>query len=70
MITSIEGRSCQYEGCTAPATQIACGRKYLGAPGHPGPGVYCHAHAVVVAEEGRPEYQDNCPNCGCLYGIN
>jgi len=71
MITTIEGR-CQYEGCYAPATHIACGRELFGyeQTGHPEPGCYCRTHALFVAEEAHPEYTNLCPNCGCTSGVN
>ncbi len=71
MITEIKGK-CQFEGCEAIATHIACGRQYDrdAVKGHPTPGCYCEKHATAVADEHNPEYLDNCPNCGCLFGIN
>lgn len=63
---------CQYDGCTAPATDIACGKTGYSdeRPGHPFPAYYCNAHARVVADERSPEYVDFCPNCGCMFGVN
>lgn len=73
MIVLIEGQ-CQFEKCTATATHIACGRKYdwdeSDVHYHPTPNVYCEKHARVVADEHSPEYIDNCPNCGCMFGVN
>lgn len=68
MITKIEGK-CQYEGCEAAATDIACGRSFGRRKGH-GLGCYCFAHACMVAEEESPEYTNTCPNCGCMSGVN
>lgn len=62
VITKIEGK-CQYEGCEADATAIAIGRV------HP-LGCFCEAHAMAVSEEGKPEYEVGCPNCGCYFGVN
>ena len=72
MIVKITG-ACQYEGCEKPAEFIASGRRaYESAPreGHHDVGFYCGEHAMVVEREGDPEYTDECPNCGCLFGCN
>ena len=67
------GAQCEYEGCTAPAETLASGRSYwdsgTGTPGH-GVGVYCVNHAGLVVDEGHPEYDHTCPNCGCVSGVN
>jgi hypothetical protein len=68
MITKIEGK-CQYEGCDLDAEFIAAGRPHRAESGHP-VGVYCATHADKVADEGHPEYNDECPNCGCHFGVN
>ena len=74
MITKIEG-ICAWKGCTEPATLIACGRTNWSdetnrSKGHPIPACYCKDHAFTVSEEGNPEYGNECPNCGCLHGVN
>lgn len=71
MITKIEGK-CQYEGCDQPATHIACGRKSYDpeSPHHENAGVYCEPHANDVSGERWPEYTADCPNCGCVSGVN
>ena len=67
MIVKISGK-CSFEGCEKPAEFIACGRELR--PGHPKPACYCRDHADKVANEGYPEYDDTCPNCSCLFGVN
>ncbi len=70
---SDEKKICAFEGCDKEATTFACGRDrdYYGAgPYHPTPAYYCDKHAVQVADEGSPEYHNNCPACGCLHGVN
>lgn len=64
MITEVSGQ-CQYENCTEAATSIACGRHY-----HADVGCYCDKHADLVVDENCPEYHENCPNCGCRFGVN
>ena len=66
----MKGSLCEHEDCDRPATAIACGRRYGNLPGHPEPGVYCELHANEVVGEGSPEYVDDCPNCGCGFGVN
>jgi hypothetical protein len=68
MIIKIEG-NCQYEDCDKPATCIAQGRSYSWSKGHD-LGLYCEHHADIVSDENSPEYQVDCPNCGCLFGVN
>lgn len=72
MITEVPpDTQCQFDECEQPATEIACGRDGCGdRKGHPEPGVYCKAHADVIANENNPEYWDQCPNCGCRFGVN
>lgn len=68
-----KGPTCEYEGCERPATEIAAGRKSYSECSekrHGGVGVYCSVHALMVADEGRPEYTVDCPNCGCAFGVN
>ena len=66
----VEGCQCAFEGCTAEATGIACGRKLFGdSPGHPEPDGYCEKHAKIVSSEREPEYVETCPNCGCTFGV-
>ena len=67
MIGEIKGK-CQYEGCEQLAVTIAQGRSGYekGLP----LGLYCEAHARIVADQGSPEYIGSCPNCGCQFGIN
>lgn len=74
MITKIEG-TCQYEGCDQPATRIASGQRSYRLhkklePGQYPTGCYCDDHAYKVVDFDHPEYHDNCPNCGCLFGVN
>lgn len=61
--------TCAFEGCTAPATQLAVGREYLGRPGHTTVAMYCQTHVDIVTAEGDPEYREDCPNCGCEFGV-
>ena len=62
---------CQWEGCYETATHIACGRwTCTGNGGHQIPGCYCKAHAQAVADEAYPEYTEECPNCGCKFGVH
>lgn len=58
---------CQYENCERTATHIAKGKLKL--KGHD-LGCYCAEHAKLVSHEGNPEYFEECPNCGCLFGVN
>lgn len=79
MITEITG-TCSFEGCTEPATHIAAGKRdhYSDTEhgeveawkGHEAPACYCEAHATIVADEGSPEFHSDCPNCGCIHGVN
>jgi len=55
--------TCQYEGCSKEAEEIACGRER-------GLGCFCEDHARIVTDEGNPEYTVGCPNCGCQFGVN
>lgn len=56
---------CEYEGCNKKAEILAMGRSK-----HPDIGKYCEYHAEQIVDEGFPEYNDCCPNCGLLHGIN
>lgn len=69
---SDEKKICAFEGCDKEATTFACGRTYHdeSVVYHPTPAWYCDGHANVVANEGWPEYFNNCPACGCLHGVN
>jgi len=64
---------CKYEGCKVKATAYAFRRnvrldkKDLGRFGI---NKYCSYHAAVVIEEGTPEYEVECPKCGCMFGVN
>lgn len=71
MIVEITGK-CAIEDCQSEAKFLACGRESYdeNRPGHPEPACYCELHAREVAEEQWPEYTDNCPNCGCMFGVN
>ena len=72
-MTSTLRRKCSFEDCTESATNLACGRywtQYNTKKGHPTPAWYCEKHADEVAEESDPEYTENCPNCGCRFGVN
>jgi hypothetical protein len=69
MIIEIKGK-CQYEGCNKNAKCIASGRSDYDGGGHQEVGVYCIDHARIVADERNPEYIDDCPNCGCMFGVN
>lgn len=68
MIIKIEG-ICQMEDCNKPATHIASGRQ-LYPGGHPDPACYCGDHSIDIADERSPEYNVECPNCNCLFGVN
>ncbi len=62
---------CEYEGCSEYADSLAVGRKgWVDSPAHPGVASYCTPHADMVAEEGSPEYVQDCPNCSCRFGVN
>lgn len=67
MIEFKQGDKCAFEGCTADAEFLACGR---GETGHPNPAPYCDTHGRMIADEDSPEYLNDCPNCGCLHGVN
>lgn len=62
-ITEVSGQ-CQYEDCTASATEIAANREWKGDTK-----VYCSKHAQIVVDDGCPEYKVSCPNCGCSFGV-
>ena len=72
IITKIKG-NCQYEGCDKPAEFIASGKeggyRRDGEVRH-GVGLFCKEHTAIVADEGSPEYIDECPNCHCVFGVN
>lgn len=65
-----KGDLCEYGtgSCHEPAVDIAHDRKRNSL------GVYCNAHARLVAydgpDAGHPEYKEQCPNCGCMFGTN
>jgi hypothetical protein len=71
MIIKIKGK-CAFENCDEDATAVVCGRESYpaGRHYHPKPACYCDKHAVEVVDEGWPEYDAKCPNCGCLFGVN
>ena len=71
MIIRVSG-TCSFEGCESQAEFIACGRATYDkeCPGHPTPACYCREHMDEVADELFPEYIDQCPNCGCMFGVN
>ena len=58
------GAKCQFPECTDPATQLARGYDKF-----PQVGAYCADHAGQVAKDGHPEYEVECPNCHCLFGV-
>lgn len=64
MIVRIHGL-CQWPDCTAEATSIAFARRTEKKPK-----LYCDKHAAIAADEGGPEYEVNCPNCDCQFGVN
>jgi hypothetical protein len=70
--TAAAAKTCAFENCEAPATELACGRKGFFDRGdsHPVPAHYCATHAKVVVGEQSPEYDAECPNCGCTFGVN
>ena len=73
-LTEITG-TCQYKDCDKPATIIATGQRSYNKDeplkkGQYGIGCYCADHASEVADYNCPEYHANCPNCGCLFGVN
>ena len=62
---------CYWEGCGEGATVFAAGRydrSYV-SNGH-GIGQWCALHASQVLNEGGPEYETDCPYCGCQFGVN
>lgn len=69
-IHDIGERTCQHEGCTERATHLAVGRDYGDTKGHTVAAFYCRKHAYEIADEGFPEYHHECPNCGCIQGVN
>ena len=62
------GTKCQFEGCDQPATDLATGRE--GSNYTYKLGAYCSDHAWEIAEIDSPEYNVDCPNCGCRFGVN
>lgn len=30
----------------------------------------CQSHIDEICDYGSPEYVENCPNCGCNFGVN
>lgn len=68
-----QGMKCQWPGCQEDATHLAaaCQSRYKPIPKDvPQAGYFCYAHAHKVANDGAPEYHDECPNCGCIHGVN
>lgn len=59
-----KGQKCEYKGCDRDAEYIAYSR-YLRQVG-----VYCDWHTTRVTDEDSPEYEVDCPNCGCNFGVN
>lgn len=69
-IIRIEGK-CSYDGCEFTATTIACGDSdHDMSTKHPGVALYCDIHAHEVANSSRSEFIADCPNCGCMFGVN
>jgi hypothetical protein len=52
---------CYFIGCKKEARFIASNEFETGA--------YCKEHAKEIANECQPEYEADCPNCGCKFGV-
>lgn len=59
-----KGQKCENKDCNQDATCLAYSRYQKKV------GVYCTWHANLVVDEDYPEYDVECPNCGCGFGVN
>lgn len=57
-----KGQKCNAPDCTAEGTVIT--------EGPTGIAVYCEQHSDHIMGRRNPEYVANCPNCGCVFGVN
>tara|TARA_R100001244_G_scaffold92437_1_gene69805 strand:+ start:92 stop:286 length:195 start_codon:yes stop_codon:yes gene_type:complete len=55
---------CEYEDCERDSKEIVYSRMLEKVI------ICCEGHADVVEDEGHPEYNDQCKNCGCRQGVN
>lgn len=62
MIVEIQG-NCQHKNCTKPAAVIA------GSSQADVPDLYCQKHADKVTDKNLPEWEVECPNCHCEFGV-
>ena len=62
-------KKCQFEGCDKMGVMWASGRYDWLKLRYP-VGWYCESHADRVSNEGHPEHVEDCPRCGCRFGVN
>lgn len=62
-----EGK-CTYGGCNEAATHVAA-KWSDGFPRRRVVAAYCERHAEMIREIECPEYKEECPNCGCKFGV-
>lgn len=56
--------TCEYGSCQKPATSLVYSRVDGSVM------VCCEGHTDTVGDEGHPEYNHTCENCGCYLPIN
>ena len=56
--------NCEWPGCLEMATDMVYNKRAM-AVFH-----YCRHHADYVSNFDNPEYTVDCPNCGCVFGVN
>jgi hypothetical protein len=64
------GDKCEREGCDKPSVELACGREHRYDRGTYSGRWYCKEHADEAVDENNPEYETECPHCGCRFGVN
>lgn len=69
VIIKAEG-TCMYHNCELPATTLACEKINKWGDYRDEIGMFCEEHARKVADTRIPEYIVDCPNCGCIFGVN
>lgn len=57
-------RKCKYPDCHKEGKNRAYSRKENQVD------YYCDTHADEILSQGRPEYIQQCPDCGCKFGVN
>ena len=64
MVAIEAGDVCQFGSCNKDAEALVYSRKLEIVI------KCCDVHTDEVVEQGHPEYEDVCKNCGCVQGVN